>query len=139
MQTTNSGFAGLITDLLTSSNILIGQVWQNTMLIRIREALFFGTLAGKAVGQCVTGSTAVDLGWYAPNATDINDLSVVVNGTDTDGFIYNTSVTPATSSYSTYNWCNMPHVRRQEYITAPKEYKLEYVELVRRCLIPLWQ
>src|SRR4051794_34145603 len=49
---------------------------------------------------------AVDLGWYAPNATEINDLTKVIAGQGVYGFIYNSSTTPA-SEYETYNWCNM--------------------------------
>lgn len=80
------------------------------------------SLHGKADG-------AVDLGWYAPNATEINDLTKVIGGQGVYGFIYNSSATPA-SEYGTYNWCNMPHVRATEYKTPASEYKLQYVEVV---------
>ena len=32
----------------------------------------------------------------------------------------------------TYNWCNMPHVRPQEYPQANSSYSLQYVELIHR-------
>ena len=72
-----------------------------------------------------------DLNWYAPNATAVTDLSQVINGTGTFGFIFNTSHTPD-SEYGTYNWCNMPHVRPQEYIVPSSDYKLQYVEVIHR-------
>jgi hypothetical protein len=78
----------------------------------------------------VVQSLDVDLKWYAPKKTWINDLSQVLNGTDTHGFIFNSSVLPAGTPYSNYNWCNMPHVRTTEYPKAKAGYKLEYVEVV---------
>ena len=84
---------------------------------------------GSASARC--GSTAsVDLSWHAPQSTIINNLTSVVNGTGIYGYIFDSSITPASVPYSTYNWCNMPHVRAQEYPPAPSGYKLEYVELV---------
>ncbi|KAH7407198.1 histidine phosphatase superfamily [Cadophora sp. MPI-SDFR-AT-0126] len=73
----------------------------------------------------------VDLGWYAPTATAINDLTKVIGGDGVYGFIYNSSTTPA-SEYGTYNWCNMPHVRATEYKKPSSEYKLQYVEVIQR-------
>ncbi len=73
--------------------------------------------------------TKVDLGWHAPNATEINDLTKVIAGEGVYGFIYNSSTTPA-DLYGSYNWCNMPHVRATEYKKPPSEYKLQYVEVV---------
>lgn len=72
-----------------------------------------------------------DLSWHAPNATYINNLTNVLSA-NTDGvygFIYNNSY-PTDSPYGIYNWCNMPHVRKQEYEVPSNEYKLKYVELV---------
>jgi hypothetical protein len=131
----SSTTSGLLTDLFTSSTILIGQFWQHIEMVpRLLKLLLFGTLSYDAVAattQC-SQQTAdqIDLGWHAPNATQINNLTSVINGTGIYGFVFNTSTTPATSAYGTYNWCNMPHVRPQEYVTPPKEYKLEYVEVV---------
>ena len=79
--------------------------------------------------QCGPGSNGVDLRWHAPNETVINNLTAVINGTGIHGFQF-MAVTPSTVPYRTYNWCNMPHVRQQEYIAPPPEYKLEYVEVV---------
>jgi acid phosphatase len=85
---------------------------------------------GIVSAQC-KGPASVDLAWHAPNSSAINNLTAVVNGTGVYGFIFNSSATPKGVPYSTYNWCNMPHVRTQEYPPAPSGYKLEYVELVR--------
>lgn len=79
-----------------------------------------------------TSMAAVDLGWYAPSSTFINNLTNVVSGSTSGvyGFIYNSSYTPD-EQYGTYNWCNMPHVRAKEYVVPSDEYELVYVELVR--------
>ena len=125
---------GLLTDFLSSFNTVIGHFWppqDNKMVKRLLDLFFVGSAAREVVAQCASANASrIDLGWYAPNATDINDLSSVINGTGVYGFIFNSSLTPATSSYSTYNWCNMPHVRRQEYVVPPSDFKLEYVEVV---------
>jgi hypothetical protein len=75
-------------------------------------------------------NSSVDLGWYAPSNTRVTNLNDVINGTGVYGFIFNSSTDPPGSPYGTYNWCNMPHVRPQEYKKADSEYHLEYVELV---------
>ena len=69
--------------------------------------------------------------WHPPNSTQINNLSSVINGTGVYGFIFNTSDTPD-GKYGTYNWCNMPHVRAQEYPIPGPEYQLQYVEVIHR-------
>src|SRR6187402_3028862 len=75
-------------------------------------------------------ASTVDLGWYAPNATAINNLEQVIGGSGVYGFIYNSSTTPA-DEYGVYNGCNMPHVRATEYKKPSSDYKLQYVEVVR--------
>lgn len=77
-------------------------------------------------------SAAVDLGWYAPAQTLINNLTHVASADTTGvyGFVYNSSETPAGVAYGGYNWCNMPHVRASEYVRPADEYELVYVELV---------
>lgn len=134
-----SGYCqGLLTDLLTSWNTFIGHFWppqDNRMVKRLLDLFLVGSISKEVAGaaQCAASNanaSQIDLGWHAPNATIINDLSSVINGTGVYGFIFNSSLTPATSGYSTYNWCNMPHVRPQEYVVPPSEFKLEYVEVV---------
>jgi acid phosphatase len=95
---------------------------------RYSTALSLASL-GIVSAQC-NAPASVDLSWHAPNSSVINNLTTVVNGTGIYGFIFNSSTTPSGVPYSTYNWCNMPHVRAQEYPPAPSGYKLEYVELV---------
>ena len=85
------------------------------------------TFAGAASTQ--TTSNKVDLSWYPPKQTQINNLTAVMAGEGTYGWIYNSSETPD-DRYGTYNWCNMPHVRKQEYVIPSSEYNLIYVELV---------
>ena len=45
------------------------------------------------------------------------------------GYIYDSSKTPD-DKYGVYNWCNMPHVRKTEYVKASDEFELQYVEVV---------
>jgi hypothetical protein len=74
-------------------------------------------------------NASVDLSWYAPKKSWINNLDQVLNGSGTNGFVFSGSQLPAGTPYGTYNWCNMPHVRREEYPRASAEYKLQYVEM----------
>lgn len=67
--------------------------------------------------------------WYPPSSSQVNDLDKVLDGKGTWGFIYESSHTPD-DKYGTYNWCNMPHARKREYKKAPKDYELQYVEVV---------
>ncbi|CBX94805.1 hypothetical protein IAQ61_009463 [Plenodomus lingam] len=77
-------------------------------------------------------SSPVDLNWHAPKKSWINDLDQVINGTGTNGFVFSASQLPSGVQYGTYNWCNMPHVRREEYKKAPDDYELVYVEVFHR-------
>ncbi|KAK5658620.1 hypothetical protein OQA88_2013 [Cercophora sp. LCS_1] len=85
-------------------------------------------------GLALTGTSvadAIDIGWYPPARSPINNLSAVVNGKGVYGFIYNSSSTPD-DIYGTYNWCNMPHVRPKEYKKLNDSYELAYVEVIHR-------
>jgi hypothetical protein len=75
--------------------------------------------------------SGVDVSWHAPNKTWINDLNQVINGSGVHGFVFNGSSLPNGLKYGAYNWCNMPHVRKQEYPKPSDDYELQYVELVR--------
>ncbi|KAF2132076.1 histidine acid phosphatase-like protein [Dothidotthia symphoricarpi CBS 119687] len=77
-------------------------------------------------------NSTVDLGWYAPRKSWINDLEQVMNGTGTHDFIFNSSHLPLGTLYGTYNWCNMPHVRAGEYPRAGVGFELQYVEVIHR-------
>jgi hypothetical protein len=74
---------------------------------------------------------AVDLSWHAPAQSLINNLTNAISTTGVYGYIYNTSATPD-SQYGVYNWCNMPHVRKDIYVTPSSDYELAYVELIHR-------
>lgn len=95
-------------------------------LLRNYMPLFFASVATTAVAQNVS---KVDLGWYAPKKSWINDIGQVLNGTGTNGFVFNSSQSPASVEYGTYNWCNMPHVRKEEYVKVGGEFELVYVEV----------
>ncbi|KAI3329723.1 histidine acid phosphatase [Ustulina deusta] len=75
--------------------------------------------------------SGVDLGWYPPRNTSVNDLATALRGSGVYGFIFNSSHTPD-EEYGVYNWCNMPHVRKSEYAKASAEYELRYVEVIQR-------
>ncbi|KFY98119.1 hypothetical protein V498_01672 [Pseudogymnoascus sp. VKM F-4517 (FW-2822)] len=94
-------------------------------------------------------NTSVDLSWHAPISSSINSLSSAINGTGTYGFVFDSSTLPEGTAYGTmtlvlfsnlvahiysgtYNWCNMPHVRRTEYRKVNSSYGLEYVEVIHR-------
>lgn len=88
----------------------------------ISAALVFAAITVAAVnGEAVH---------YPPASTNINNLTYVFNGSGSPG-IFDSSKTP-NSKYGTYNWCNMPHVRQREYKTPPKDYTLQYVEVIQR-------
>jgi hypothetical protein len=87
-------------------------------------------MAAVAASLAQHGNAAtIDLSWYAPNATSINNLTQVMAGSGFFGWTYNNSQVPA-DEYGIYNWCNMPHVRKTEYKVPSPEYKLQYVEVV---------
>ena len=94
--------------------------------MRSSSAAFFAGVTASFVG---TSAAQVDLGWYKPNATVVNNLDGVIKGDGVWGYIYNSSVMPD-EKYGVYNWCNMPHVREKEYTKAKAGYKLQYVEVV---------
>ncbi|ETN43982.1 uncharacterized protein HMPREF1541_10847 [Cyphellophora europaea CBS 101466] len=107
-------------------------MWDANTAYSVVYPLLIAASSQRALGQSECGTIAdVDLGWHAPNATEVNDLTNVLNGTGVYGFVYN-ATTPSDVPYSTYNWCNMPHVRTSEYQPAPSDYKLEYVEVIHR-------
>jgi len=99
-------------------------------------ALLLGSLSSPVLAAGATA--AVDLNWYPPSSTQINNLTAALDPrSGTYGFVYNTS-SPAsgTAPYGTYNWCNMPHVRKAEYVVpgagnrTAGEWTLKYVEVV---------
>jgi len=89
-------------------------------------SLFLTTIATAVVGQ---NDVQVDLNWHAPKKSWINDLGQVLNSTGTNGFLFNSSQLPIDVKYGTYNWCNMPHVRKEEYVKVDEGFELVYVEV----------
>ncbi|KAF8960693.1 histidine phosphatase [Flammula alnicola] len=87
-------------------------------------------LVSAAVVFAATAVASGEIVHYPPAATNINNLTFVLNGSGAPG-IFNSSTTP-NALYGTYNWCNMPHVRQREYKTPPKNYTLKYVEVIQR-------
>jgi hypothetical protein len=71
---------------------------------------------------------AVDLNWYPPNTTWITNLADIINGTGTFGFGFSDQA--GHGVYGGYNWCDMPHVRTEEYVRAGEDFELVYVEVV---------
>jgi hypothetical protein len=67
-------------------------------------SFFFASMATAVVAQ---NASKVDLGWYAPKKSWVNNLDQVLNGTGTNGFVFNSSQLPAGVDYGAYNWCNM--------------------------------
>jgi hypothetical protein len=93
---------------------------------------FSKPLSRLAMISIKTVTPSMDLAWHPPASSWITDLDSVVNGTGTYGFYFNGSQLPHGVDYaSTYNYCQMPRVRSQEYSVPPKNYELIYVELVR--------
>ncbi|KAI5920920.1 phosphoglycerate mutase-like protein [Camillea tinctor] len=85
------------------------------------------------LGPTADGDVDVDLSWYPPRNTSINDLAAVLDDSNgIYGFVFNSSDTPPGVAYGTYNWCNMPHVRKTEYVRPSAEYELQYVEVIQR-------
>ncbi|KAF2502554.1 phosphoglycerate mutase-like protein [Lophium mytilinum] len=73
------------------------------------------------------------LSWHPPVASWITNLSDIINGTGTHGFIFNSSKLPQGTEYAgTYNWCNMPHARLESYPEVSQKYELDYVEVIHR-------
>lgn len=76
-----------------------------------------------------SGAEDVDVRWHAPSEREVNNLDSALSSEGTYGFIFDSSETPD-GEYGSYNYCNMPHVRKTEYVKADSEYELQYVELV---------
>src|SRR6185436_14189744 len=77
----------------------------------------------------VQAAQTVDLSWYPPRQTELTNLSTALGGKGVYGVIFNSSETPK-AAYGNYNWCNMPHIRREEYVKPEGDVELVYVEVV---------
>ncbi|KAM4059298.1 Histidine acid phosphatase family protein [Hirsutella rhossiliensis] len=87
--------------------------------------------AAAAVAQSPVTSAGADIKWHAPSQTSVSNLTEALHGSGVFGFIFNSSATPD-DEYGIYNWCNMPHVRRSEYLQPKPEFELRFVELIHR-------
>ncbi|KAI0466062.1 histidine acid phosphatase [Xylaria cf. heliscus] len=94
-------------------------------MLSVPHLSIWSTLAALAAGA------AADLAWYPPRATEINNLTAALHGSGVYGFIFNSSYTPQ-KQYGTYNWCDMPHVRKTEYVRPERGFELRYVEVIQR-------
>ncbi len=118
----------LLTSFSIVSSVTLINMWKSNPAF---GAFAVAAYLRSSIAQCDPGSRHLDLTWHPPNATAINNLTAVINSTGAYGFRFD-AATPSTVPYRTYNWCNMPHVRQQEYIVPSSEFKLEYVEVVSR-------
>lgn len=88
--------------------------------------------ASTAAAQGSDLADSIDAQWHAPAKFWDTDLDQTINAKGTYGFIFNSSSLPPGVKYGSYDYCNMPHVRKQEYKVPSKEYTLEYVEVIHR-------
>ncbi|KAH6967783.1 histidine phosphatase superfamily [Ilyonectria sp. MPI-CAGE-AT-0026] len=104
-------------------------------LFGLREYYIMLSVQKTSVAALLSATTvigaSVDLGWYAPSGSKINNLTSALESDGIYGFIYDSSQTP-NNKYGTYNWCNMPHARKREYVKASHDYELKYVEVIQR-------
>ncbi|CRK43257.1 hypothetical protein BN1723_005578 [Verticillium longisporum] len=116
--------------LLCLGILLIGTyTTQHIMALWSKTGPILGALA--VVGSTVSAQS-IDVSWHAPAKSQVNaNFTEVLNGEGKWGFIYDTSETPI-DKYGTYNWCNMPHVRKTEYVKPSDDFELKYVELIHR-------
>lgn len=104
------------------------------VLSRILSALMPTTFQSLSLGTHVRAQNdgASDQGYMPPIKTAVNDLDNALTASGVYGFIFNTSQTRFDVLFVTYNWCNMPHVRKDEYMISPAEYGLKFVEVIHR-------
>ena len=91
-----------------------------------------------APSQAVLAAQDGGSGWDAPANTDINDHARAMDGTGPMA----RKVVPWTGAgaseqpqgweYGDYNYCNMPHVRAEEYVKNGDEFELLFVEVIQR-------
>ena len=115
-------------------------------IMRVSNSIFSSALLISSASSASTSNKycqasnndLVYLSWHPPTSSPINDLSRLFNATGTYGYIFNSSEVPEGVTYGTYNYCNMPRVRSTEYVKAPAEFRLKYVELVGRSSLSPW-
>ena len=91
----------------------------------------FGFLTLLEVQNGSMYNSSIDKLWYPPDSNPINDLNTVINGTGVYGFVFNSSYAPVSNDYyGGYDYCNMPHVNKAQYLKPSDKFTLEYVEVV---------
>jgi hypothetical protein len=91
-----------------------------------------------ASSQAVLATQDASSGWHPPAGTDINDHARAMDGTGPMA----KKVVPWTGAgaseqpqgwqYGEYNYCNMAHVRAEEYVKKGEEFELVFVEVIQR-------
>lgn len=74
----------------------------------------FGASARAGMVSRVSPNASALPPYYTPSSNDINNLDLVLTSEGAPG-IYNSSLT-SEGDYGVYNGCNMPHVRKKEYV-----------------------
>ncbi|ELQ44913.1 hypothetical protein M0657_004850 [Pyricularia oryzae] len=101
--------------------------------MRSKSSLFMTvTVAGPASHSAAAQPVivgGVDVGWYPSSQTAFNDLTAVVDGAGVPKFTFDPS---GEWQDDGYNWCNMPHVRAQDYMQPSTDFELQYVEIIQR-------
>ncbi|KAI1434030.1 histidine acid phosphatase [Xylaria sp. CBS 124048] len=71
----------------------------------------------------------VDLSWYPPRNTSMNDLDTALRGHGVNGITFDADGEEVGGGY---NWCDMPRVKRETYVVASPEFELRYIEVIQR-------
>ena len=85
----------------------------------------FGLAIASSEAQSMYNGTATNVSrsWHAPNASQINNLGNVINGTGAYGFAFNGSdVTAANGYYGGYNWYFFRSMARMGRFTCRASY-----------------
>ena len=124
-----SVFAWFMLFLLSVS--LLSLIVSTGMLVTQWILPVFGLLILLEAQSDSTYNSSIDGLWYPPISNPINDLDAVINGTGVYGFVFNGSYAPVSNDYyGGYDYCNMPHVNKVQYLKPSHNYTLEYVEVV---------
>jgi len=105
------------------------RLWELNFTMASATSFLSIPIATFASTSISNNTTAVELSWHPPAKSWVNDLEQVLKSTGTHGFVFNGSQLPAGVPYGTYNWCNMPHVRKEEYKRVEHELQMIYVEV----------
>ena len=117
--------------LLLLCVLLLSLIVSTGMLVTQWMLPVFGLLTLLEAQSGPTYNSSLDGLWYPPTSNPVNDLDAVINGTGVYGFIFNGSYAPVSNDYyGGYDYCNMPHVVKVQYLKPSENHTLEYVEVV---------